>query len=520
MSLVLLGCAQVRELQGGAKDEVAPVLLEAWPPIGSVHFNARQVLLRFDERIKLDRVQERMLISPPLATRPDVVLGRSNEVVIKLRSALAPHTTYVFHIGEAVVDITEGNAAAGLAYVVSTGDRVDSATVSGRLMDAFSGAAVDKALVMAYAWSDTTKVLSGLPSYFTRSDAQGRFRIPYMAPGTYGIAALIDKNANYRYDLPNEEIAFLDSAVHTDAGEDLVLRMFREQSAVQQLQEMRVMPDRSWRLVLGKSSRGLSVHQLDRVDDPLIWYQEWSATRDTALLWPSDTALLTGQRFELREEGLPFDTITYRPMERMPYDLRVERMSVPPAQGVVLRASRPLMAFDSSRVRWVVDSLPRPFVGTLDSLRGRLFRAPWEGGAERRSTLELLPGAFTDMYRGTNDTIRWAWGGGVDQSGKLDLRTALDSGAVLAGPLILQLVNAQGATVREMTLQTLPARATWADLPAGEYTLRMIEDLDANGRWTTGRSAEHRQPERVLHQGIKHNLRAGWELAVEWVVVP
>ena len=74
--LMLAACAQVRELQGGEKDTDAPVLLTAEPPNRTTHFISDRITLRFSERVKLDRVRDRLLVSPPLDKAPDVTERR------------------------------------------------------------------------------------------------------------------------------------------------------------------------------------------------------------------------------------------------------------------------------------------------------------------------------------------------------------------------------------------------------------------------------------------------------------
>ena len=128
---LLAACAQVKEPQGGPKDTEPPHLLSAEPADGSIRFSGKRIVLHFDERVKLDRVRERLLVSPPLAKAPDVMVSGSKDVAITLNAPLAANTTYTFNIGEAVQDLSEGNPAAGLSFVVSTGDHVDSLSVKG-----------------------------------------------------------------------------------------------------------------------------------------------------------------------------------------------------------------------------------------------------------------------------------------------------------------------------------------------------------------------------------------------------
>ena len=62
-------------------------------------------MLAFDERIRLDRVRNNLLISPPLEQLPEVRQARADRVVLDLTGPLSPKTTYVFNFGDAVVDL-------------------------------------------------------------------------------------------------------------------------------------------------------------------------------------------------------------------------------------------------------------------------------------------------------------------------------------------------------------------------------------------------------------------------------
>ena len=81
-TLFLLGsCAQVAEITGGEKDTLPPTLIASLPPNGSVRFSGVVILLEFDERITLDRVRDRLLVSPPLDDHPQVRVVGARSVV-------------------------------------------------------------------------------------------------------------------------------------------------------------------------------------------------------------------------------------------------------------------------------------------------------------------------------------------------------------------------------------------------------------------------------------------------------
>lgn len=519
--VLLAACAQVREPQGGPKDTTAPLLVQAEPANGTTDFTGRRIVLHFDERIKLDRVRERLLISPPLEKAPEVTVSRGTDVIIDLAAPLAPNTTYTFNIGETVVDLSEGNVAAGLTYVVATGSHLDSLSVSGTVEDAFSGAPAAGVLVLLHDASDTVNVTNGRPSYFTRTDQQGRFRLTHLRAGRSHLTALRDQNADLRYDLPNEDIAFDTTAVDPTDTIPRRLFLFRPLSADQQVMEAKVLPDRGWRLVLARPSAGVDLHPLDREGGALSWWPQWSPGRDTVVLWPSDTTLLADQRFAVAEDGRAIDTLTYRITQRMPFYLTASVVTAAADQRKYLLSSRPLARIRPEHVRLRTDSTELPVILSIDTLDPRVA---WPGPLPplpKSATLELLPGALTDRYGGSNDTLRLAWGTRpATEYGELHMQVQPDSGTVISGPLVLQLLDGQGHVAREDRPTGLPFAITWHLVDPGSYTLKLIEDRDGNGRWSTGSYADRRQPERTFTQGPTVSVRANWDVEVTWEVAP
>ena len=62
-------------------------------------------------------------------------------VTIKLKDTLQPNSTYYIQFGNAIRDVNEGNVAKDFSYVFSTGDHIDSMTLSGRVLMAETGKA-------------------------------------------------------------------------------------------------------------------------------------------------------------------------------------------------------------------------------------------------------------------------------------------------------------------------------------------------------------------------------------------
>ena len=93
LAFLLVGCAQVSELGGGPKDTEAPRLVRSIPEQGGTDFDGARIFLEFDERIQLDRVRDRLLVSPPLTKAPTVRPVGPRALEIELNAPLAADRT-------------------------------------------------------------------------------------------------------------------------------------------------------------------------------------------------------------------------------------------------------------------------------------------------------------------------------------------------------------------------------------------------------------------------------------------
>ncbi len=516
--LLLSACAQIREPQGGPKDTVPPQLVSAEPADGSTNFTGNRIVLRFDEKVKLDRVREKLLVSPPLAKAPDVAVEKGNNVVIQLNAPLAANTTYTFNIGDAVQDLSEGNPAAGMAFVVSTGNHVDSLSVTGHVMDAATGMPAADVLVLLHAAADTGDVRTAPPAYFTRTKADGSFTLAHLRAGPMFLHALIDRNGNYRYDLPNELIAFLDKPINPEEKPTETLYLFQPASATQFISGAKVLDERGWQLAFARRAGEVGLRPLDREGGKLIWWAEWNPGRDTAVFWPSDTTLLNGQRFEVGGQGSILDTLTYRPTGKMPFYLSVSSTRDPVTGQWQLISSRPVAHVDTAHVELRVDSVRTKWVPLEDSSNRRVIHTGLAPKPAMRVSMVLFPKAVQAVMGGTNDTTRLSFNAPDPRTlGKLKVELSADSGSAYAGPWILQLLTDKGRLVRESLMDSL-ALAQWMDLVPGNYSLRLIADRNHDHRWTTGSFIPPMQPERVFLLPDPVKVRAGWTVETVWKV--
>lgn len=213
LTVLYLGCAQQGSPSGGPRDEDPPVILESSPENYSTNFAAKKIQITFDEYIVLDNVNQELVVSPPMEEKPEIRL-KGKSLLIEFEEALKDSTTYTLNFGSAIKDLHEGNKLLNFEYVFSTGDVLDSLSIRGTLKYAENLLVPEEAItIMLYDDLRDSVPLTEIPLYVGRSDDSGVFSVNNLKADTFKVFALKDGNYNLKYDLPTEEIAFLDSTL-------------------------------------------------------------------------------------------------------------------------------------------------------------------------------------------------------------------------------------------------------------------------------------------------------------------
>ncbi len=210
-------CAQIGSPGGGPRDEDPPVVLESDPPNYSTRFQEKKFQVTFDEYIVLENANNELVVSPPMKEKP-VVRLKKKTLVIEIVDTLKQNTTYTFNFGSAISDLHEGNQLLNYEYVFSTGDVLDSLSVKGTLKYADDLTVPEEPIsILLYSDLRDSVPLLDIPLYVGRSNDSGVFSVNNLRPDVYKVIALKDGNNNFLFDLPSEEIAFLDTSLTVNA---------------------------------------------------------------------------------------------------------------------------------------------------------------------------------------------------------------------------------------------------------------------------------------------------------------
>ncbi|MDR2836045.1 MAG: Ig-like domain-containing protein [Bacteroidales bacterium] len=211
--IIIFACAKQVSLTGGPKDEIAPSLLVANPKSASLNFKSKKITLKFDEYVKLNNASQKIIFSPPISENPTMKISGKSIVITLDTSLLKPNTTYTINLPEVIGDNNENNLINSFIYCFSTGNSIDSLSISGTVINAITKKPEEDVTILIHTNFSDTAFNKIIPDYITKSDKNGKFLIPNIAEKSYHIFALKDINHNHIFDLPNEKIAFLDTTI-------------------------------------------------------------------------------------------------------------------------------------------------------------------------------------------------------------------------------------------------------------------------------------------------------------------
>ncbi len=214
------GCAKIVTPTGGPKDKDHPLIVESEPPFNKTNFEEDEINITFNEYIQLKDLNSSLIISPPLDEKPEIKV-KGKTLNIKFVEPLSDSTTYNIYFGNSVQDYNEGNPIENFQYILSTGTFIDSLSIEGEVLNSFNLLPQENVYVMLYNNLKDSVPIKIIPEYLSKTNEKGHFRINNIGHDNYKLFCLRDLNKNYLFDLPNEEIAFIDSLVRFELITDI-----------------------------------------------------------------------------------------------------------------------------------------------------------------------------------------------------------------------------------------------------------------------------------------------------------
>ncbi|MGB7394550.1 MAG: Ig-like domain-containing protein [Pricia sp.] len=510
-------CARRGSPSGGPKDIIPPQLVKTEPDSMTVNFKAKRIRLYFDEFIKLEDIQNQLIVSPPLKYQPEIKPqgGASKYLELKFKDTLLENTTYTINFGQSVQDNNEGNPSSFLTYVFSTGDYIDSLEVAGVVQDAFKRKPDPFISVMLYkidtAYTDST-IFKRPPYYITNTlDSTVIFRLKNLKEGQYKLFALKDEAKNNVFDQNVDKIAFMEDTLTLPTDSTYLLTLFKEVPNYNMAVPSLTASNRIQFGYFGDAS-GAEIELLTPLPDTVSKKILKERDKDTLNFWftpyEMDSLIFT----VTNEKEKVIDTFTVKSRK-----VGLDSLVLSPNQNGSLNfndpfyiaANTPLTALDTTKISMMdQDSTTVAFTVDLDTLENKVdFDFPVE--PNQNYQLDMLPGAITDFFGETNDSLAYNLSTpSLADLGNLRFNIEADSTVY---PLVVQLTDEQGELKREI-YTTEQKVLEFNNIEPANYFVRVIFDDNANQKWDTGDYLKKRQPERISYYPDTIEVRANWEL--------
>ncbi len=512
IGLTLWQCARRGTPSGGPKDETPPVLLRTVPENLTTNFSSQIIRLYFDEYIKLQDVQNQMIVSPPLKYIPEIKPqgSASKYIEITLKDTLRENTTYTINFGQSIVDNNEGNPNSFLTYVFSTGDYIDSLSLSGAVKDAFNRKADEFVSVMLYeidsAYNDST-VYKYPPNYVTNTlDSLPFFQLKNLKEGKYSLVAIKDAGKNNVFDQRADKIGFLKDTISLPTDSIYLLNLFKEIPDYAASVPSFVAKNR---IIFGYQGirEEIKINTLTQLPDSVKTLIRKEREKDTLNFWLTPTDIDSIIYTVTNEKLAKIDTFTVKARK-----LEMDSLKLTPSNSGKIGfeekfhvlANTPVIKIDSSFVTVTdKDTLATPFDMVLDTLQNKID-INFEIVDNQKYEISLLPGAIEDFFGIQNDTLNF----GPSTGSYADLGDLiLNLSGEVKYPVIVELVDKKGDVLREIYAEK-PQPFEFNHLDPGDYSFRVIFDTNGNKKWDTGSFLKKIQPEEVKYYPDFVNVRA------------
>lgn len=573
----LYSCASIGRPDGGPLDETPPRFIGSTPAAGALNNTKTKVSLSFDEFIKLEKANEKVVISPPQVQQPEIKAS-GKKISVNLLDSLKPNTTYTIDFSDAIVDNNEGNPLGNFAFTFSTGSVIDTMEVSGTLLEASNLEPVKGMLVGMHSnLSDTA--FTKLPfDRVARTDSRGHFTIRGVAPGKYRIFGLMDADQNFAFSQKSEALAFNDSLVIPRWEErirqdttwvdsltidtvverkytyylpdNVILRSFKEDLFSQYLMKNERLTPEKFTLYFAAKADTLPVLKGLNFDERDAFIIEKNLTNDTIHYWVRDSLLYKQDTLSLSLNYLYTDTLN---------------QLVPRTDTLNLVAKTVKKAVDEPKKKKKKkgeEEEPEPtkflhvstyIPSTMDvydyiSLSFDEPIASFDSAAihlkQKVDTLwEDIPFAFEqDSLKLRKYNLYYDWEPGKEYEFSVDstafhgiyglftdkikqnikVRSLEEYGAIYFNVsgcdsiAFVELLDTQDKVVRKVPV--VNGQADFYFLNPGKYCARLVNDTNGNGVWDSGEYETKRQPEMVYYYPQILEPKANWEVEQTWDV--
>ena len=516
--LIINGCAKRGSPTGGPKDSIPPILVNANPKLNSTNFNEEEIRLTFDEWIKLDKVQDQLIISPPIDNSSYEIkplTGVTKKVFIRFIDSLNSETTYTINFGNSIKDNNENNTLTFFNYTFSTGETLDSLYVKGLVSDAFDREPSNYVSLQLYRIDSILEdsiVFKNKPTYISNTLDSVSYKFQNVKEGRYLIIALKDLNNNYLFDPFFEKIGFIDSLITLPKDSIIDFKLFKEESELVWDRPHFINSEKIGFGYYGK----LDIDKIElnsKIPDSVSYTFLKEKDTDTLNLWLSRNSFDSLNFNLIEKDTIKLTTVKFDRKR----DTLIDSLRISTKTANILHLKESFKLSYNIPIYKIVDSLIN--IRNIDSLL-IAFRTSinkdeeeldiiFEASPSDEYNINLYPNAIVDIRGNVNDTLNY----------KVITQTLEDYGNIYLdvvrnndSKFILHLIDNNGDIVREYKNVSQNSTYSFDLIRPGKYSFRLIEDLNENSRWDTGNYLKKIKPEPVYYYKDEIEVRANWDL--------
>ncbi len=207
------------------------------------------------------------------------------------------------------------------------------------------------------------------------------------------------------------------------------------------------------------------------------------------------------------------------PAKPNPFKFKVDAAAeVNPEKSIPIQFDLPLVEIDSARISLTSitkpeSPVPVPFHILRDTMNIRKWTITADWNPDDKYRLMVPAGTFVNVAGERNDTLKADFA--IMQRSKFGTIVANVTGKTPGAKYVVQVVDKNNKVEKELPYVST-GKYYFYYIPEGEVRIRIIEDMNGNGKWDTGNMIERRQPERAeFYVGPTGSqmipLRLNWE---------
>ena len=514
VALSLASCASVSMPTGGPRDDQPPRIVESIPDSAQLSFFSRKIVLRFDENVKLNNLKNELIVSPPIGEYE--VKNSEDKIELTFDEYPEVNTTYTLNFGNAIQDVNEGNILSNLMLVFSTGNEIDTGTISGLALDQYTEEPVKESLVLLYQNTTDSNFLYGSPYYMTKTDDEGHFHFYHLAEGYYDLILIADENGNRKLDSEESFAFYTDSVlINTDS---LILKTSQYQDDI--VLNGRIIPSKTAhqyvipfnKTVKATKIEEFDVHpamdftvrklspptQLNKTNDSLYFYYKPNVPTDSfqvVLIHENDTLKLESP-INASQRILPIHSSN-------------RNIQINPSDSITLFFNQPLKSVrkEGVRVMNVTDSFYiKDFQLTHKDYTLKIFH-DWKSSKKYEVVFDSAAILGIDTINNKKITVNISTRNSENLS-SFSFTPILDSSFSDTTPVYAVLYTKSSEFTPRKIESGTPIHYKYIN--PGKYRIKFYTDLNGDEEWTPSKVFPRQVGEPIFFHPASYELKANW----------